>query len=415
MKKMIIGMVILLIFIGCKKDAGFPLVEQEEKVEDVNNINNSNDENQISQNDDKEQISEVSEDNKEYNKIYVSKGIDESIIPSESDIFNENYELPKGYLKDVYWTGNQVLDQVLITHIIRSEENRNIFPDEIKSIYLSKEELNTINSYIESYELNMDDAEVKYWQSITYDQYFIIPFFTEYEDYIGIRSIIRIGEFSDLTSEEKYEYFLRNNTYEGKYIVDQVYYKKDENGFFIPDKQGYYEKKYEDKGCESIRYKEGELVFTNEFIDYSYSDYGSESRLNDSFVGYTKWSNDEVLNNALLAFIIFEYSFDKRLCEDYINNYLALSDAGMLNALNKSTRYYEAPFISYSEINVEYYDLEGVYLIKCKLGGEIPEMSSSMDSYLNNLDQSFYVIQKNDGKYKVLNRDEFLSLQNEMN
>jgi hypothetical protein len=322
-------------------------------------------------------------------------------------LVGEEYQhlIPKGYLKDTYWTGDEVLDLALLTHIIIEDSNiafKGLIRKDVAKEHLSEYMYSRFIGKSHSNEKEFTEEHILYLNSVIYDKYSITPFYTEFDDYIGIEYIVRIKGFKEYSDQEAYNLF---HDYSGKYYVEDVYYHVNSDGDLELDKEGYYRRRYENtRYLSEIKMNEGDLIELNDYLDYSFDDYGSQPRNQYSKLGYTKWTDDEELNRALFAFIIDVTATVKRIRGEYINEFINHEDAEEMIEYNKDYISFEMLGSSASEIKIRPYEKDDIFVIEVIWGSESGEETESIE----NLSMQYYVHKQKDGKYKVLYDEEEL-------
>jgi hypothetical protein len=306
---------------------------------------------------------------------------------------------PEGYLKDTYWTGDAILDRALLANIIESEYTRAIFEDSIVQAYLTKEAILDLNQMIEWNNYQEEEREISFRKGAVYDKYMVQPFYTVYDDYIGVLSVIRYKGFTDLSDDEAFALY---SIYPSQYRVDYDYYHINSSGDYQWDDRGYYKKLYSNNiPVEMIG---DQLLDVSQFIDYSYDDYFSREYNRGNVVGYTKWTGNSELDHALFAYILYENSFDTRFREEYIVENINKQEADDIIYIyrnSSSPEFYMPPF---SEITIEPYNLENVFLINMAV---ITYDSSIVESY-DELFEECFVVKQQDGKYMFYYSEEDL-------
>jgi hypothetical protein len=386
MKKVTCSILILFLLIGCQEFSDNNRDNSNYSFEDNRNENNEGKHtSETKVNEDKLTKDTITETNKEV---------------KFRELVSEEYQhlIPQGYLKDTYWTGDDILDKAIMTHIIIEDQNsgfKGLVKDEIAKEYLSENMYDMYVGTYHSYDKEFTEKHILYLNNIIYDIYRITPFYTEFDEYIGVEYIVRIKGFENLSDEEAYKQLYE---YSGKYYVDDAYYRIGEEGKLELDKEGYYRRRYENTvDLSTIKMIEGELIELNELLDYSFDDYGSQARNQYSMLGYTKWTSDEELNRALLAFVI-DISFTlKRVRKEYITDFINNDDAEDMIEFNKQHISFEVFPSSASEIKIMPYNKEDIYVVEVMWAND----DSEEDTTIDNLFYKYYVHKQQDGKYKV--------------
>lgn len=386
MKKILCSIFILVVFVGCSQIPTVTSNSNNQVVKDIAYENTNtpiNDVNII-----------IDSLGKNSNKVILEKLVDEKY----------QHLIPKGYLNDTYWTGDKMLDLALLTHIIIEDSNyafKGLIKEGVAKEYLSEDMYNSFIGKSNSSEKEFTEKHTLYLNSVVYDKYSITPFYTEFDDYIGIEYIVKIKEFKELSDEKAYNLF---HEYSGKYYVDDVYYHVNDDGNLKLDKEGYYRRRYENTGdLSKIEMKKGQLIELNKYLDYSYNDYGSQPRTQYSKLGYTKWTGDEELDSALFAFIIDITSTVKRIRKEYINEFINNEDAQEMMEYNNEYIGFEMLGSSASEIKIKPYEKDDIFVVEVMWGDG--EVTASIES----LSMKYYVHKQQDGKYKVFYDEEALN------
>lgn len=259
-------------------------------------------------------ILDVTEKTKDEKNVNFAFKKDIKVDITQFIIEDENYSIPHGYLGDTCWTGDEKLDKVLMVEIIKTMGRFVTFKDDILITYLSEDE---ILNLAKPFPTN------KWYTTAMYGNHKIRPFYTEFQNYVGVENSLQFIETKEFNSDEVYSNF---SMIPERWEVDFNYYYIDTNNNYSYDDKGYYTRLYEDK--VQIEMKDGKLIDLNKYIDVSSTtDWYFPLSYNSNVVGMARWTDDIELNKALLSFLLNKYSHDRVFKRDYITELINEEDA----------------------------------------------------------------------------------------